>query len=77
MRTIERSSVFKRDYKRAKAAPRHRKDLDPLLSKVVEMLLFDRPLPVSVKPDLLLIYRKPDPRTLRLARVGSHSELFG
>lgn len=30
-----------------------------------------------VKPDLLLIYRKPDDDTLRLARFGSHSELFG
>ena len=30
-----------------------------------------------VKPDLLLIYRKSDEATLRLARVGSHSELFG
>ncbi len=29
-----------------------------------------------IKPDLLLIYRKPDPDTLRLARLGSHSELF-
>jgi mRNA interferase YafQ len=94
MRTIERSSVFKRDYKRAIATPRHRRDLDSQLSNVVEMLLFDRALPASnkdhalggdwmgyrechVKPDLLLIYRKPDSRTLRLARIGSHSELFG
>lgn len=30
-----------------------------------------------VKPDLLLIYKKPDDTTLRLARFGSHSELFG
>jgi mRNA interferase YafQ len=30
-----------------------------------------------VKPDLLLIYRKSDADTLRLARLGSHSELFG
>jgi mRNA interferase YafQ len=30
-----------------------------------------------VKPDLLLIYRKPDANTLRLARLGSHSDLFG
>ena len=30
-----------------------------------------------VKPDLLLIYRKPDADTLRLARLGSPSELFG
>jgi mRNA interferase YafQ len=29
-----------------------------------------------LKPDLLLIYRKPDTDTLRLARLGSHSELF-
>lgn len=30
-----------------------------------------------IKPDLLLIYRKSDADTLRLARMGSHSELFG
>ena len=29
-----------------------------------------------IKPDLLLIYKKPDLFTLRLARLGSHSELF-
>ena len=29
-----------------------------------------------LKPDLLLIYRKPDAHLLRLARIGSHSELF-
>jgi len=30
-----------------------------------------------VKPDLLLIYRKTENDLLRLARLGSHSELFG
>jgi mRNA interferase YafQ len=30
-----------------------------------------------VRPDLLLIYRKPDLDTLQLVRLGSHSELFG
>ena len=30
-----------------------------------------------LKPDFLLIYRKPDANTLRLARLGTHSELFG
>ncbi|MGA9070320.1 MAG: type II toxin-antitoxin system YafQ family toxin [Terracidiphilus sp.] len=30
-----------------------------------------------VKPDLLLIYRKAEDNSLRLARLGSHSELFG
>ncbi len=89
MRTIERSSAFKRDFKRAKAAPRLRKDLDSLVSTVV-----DEVLPIKtrdhglsgdwagyrechIKPDLLLIYSKPGADTLRLARLGSHSELFG
>lgn len=31
----------------------------------------------ALRPDLLLIYRKSDDDTLRLARLGSHSELFG
>jgi mRNA interferase YafQ len=94
MRTIERSSAFRRDYKRTKATPRHVKDLDPLLSAILSLLLSDRPLPASnrdhalsgdwsgyrechLKPDLLLIYRKPSDGTLRLARLGSHSDLFG
>jgi mRNA interferase YafQ len=28
-----------------------------------------------IKPDLLLIYRKPDSDTLELVRLGLHSEL--
>ena len=28
-----------------------------------------------IKPDLVLIYRKPDTQTLQLVRLGSHSEL--
>jgi mRNA interferase YafQ len=94
MRTIERSSAFKRDYQRAKATPPHGKDVNALVSTVVALLLSDQVLPENnrdhalsgdgagylechVKPDLLLIYRKPDADTLRLARFGSHSELFG
>jgi mRNA interferase YafQ len=30
-----------------------------------------------LRPDLLLIYRKPDAATLQLVRLGSHSEIFG
>lgn len=30
-----------------------------------------------IKPDLLLIYRKVGTDTLRIARLGSHSALFG
>ncbi|MCX6634460.1 MAG: type II toxin-antitoxin system YafQ family toxin [Acidobacteria bacterium] len=94
MRTIERSSAFKRDYKRAKATPRHGKDVGSRVSTVVALLLSDQVLPENardhalsgdwagyrechVKPDLLLIYSKPGADTLRLARLGSHSELFG
>jgi mRNA interferase YafQ len=93
MRTIERSSAFKRDYKKVTATPHHR-NLDPLLLAVLALLVEDQPLPESnrdhaltgdwvgyrechIKPDLLLIYRKSDAETLRLARLGSHSELFG
>jgi mRNA interferase YafQ len=93
MRRIERSSAFKRDYKRAKAA-RQSKDVDSILSAVLTQILADQALPENyrdhallgdwrgyrechIKPDLLLIYRKPDAVTLRLARLGSHSELFG
>lgn len=28
-----------------------------------------------IKPDLVLIYRKPNPKTLELVRLGSHSQL--
>jgi len=80
--------------KRAKATPRHRKNIDLRVSTVVELLVSDRAMPdgirdhalsgnwsgyreCHIKPDLLLIYRKPDASTLRLARLGSHSELFG
>ena len=93
MRTIERSSAFKRDFKRAKAAARHRNDLDSLVATVVARLASDQVLPnknrdhglsgewagyreCHIKPDLL-IYCKPGTDTLRLARLGSHSELFG
>ena len=47
MRTIERSSAFKRDYKRVKAVPRHNKDVDSLVSTVVASLLVDQVLPVG------------------------------
>lgn len=93
MRTIDRSSAFKRDYKR-EAKGLHRATLDGSLRPVLVALVTDQRLDAShrdhdlsgdwagyrechVKPDLLLIYRKSDPATLRLARLGSHSELFG
>ena len=93
MRTIDRSSAFKRDYKR-ESKGLHRATLDGALKSVLVALATDLPLDARyrdhdlsgdwagyrechVKPDLLLIYRKSDPNTLRLARLGSHGELFG
>ena len=93
MRTIDRSSAFKRDYKR-EAKGRHRATLDDSLRPVLVTLATDQALDARyrdhdlsgdwagyrechIKPDLLLIYRKSDSETLRLARLGSHSELFG
>jgi mRNA interferase YafQ len=91
MRTIERSSAFKRDYKRqAKRWPA----LDAALAPILIALANDLPLSSNyrdhdligdwsgyrechVKPDVLLIYHKTDSDVLRLARLGSHSELFG
>jgi mRNA interferase YafQ len=93
MRTIDRSSAFKRDYKR-ESKGQHRVTLDDVLRSVLVALASDQALDVRyrdhdlsgnwagyrechLKPDLLLIYRKSDDDTLRLARLGSHSELFG
>ena len=90
---IERSTAFKRDYKRVKETPRYKKDLDLILPEILKFLLADQTLPEKyldhslsgnwigyrechIKPNLLLIYSKPDQSTLRLARLGSHSELF-
>jgi len=94
MRTIDRATAFKRDYRRIKASPRYKKDLDSLVSAIVALLLADQDLPdqyrdhaligdwtgyreCHLKPDLLLIYRNRNGEALRLARLGSHSDLFG
>ena len=91
MRTIERTSRFKRDCKR-EFRGRRRICHDAILAPVVEALANDRPLeprhhdhPLSgewgdhgdchVKPDLLLIYQKSGTDILRLVRLGSHAEL--
>jgi mRNA interferase YafQ len=92
MRTIRRSTAFKRDYRRIRTTPKYR-DIDALLAAILDMLASDRPLPphhsdhalsgdwsgyreCHVRPDLLLIYDKPE-HELRLVRLGSHSDRFG
>jgi mRNA interferase YafQ len=92
MRRIERSTAFKRDYRRTKATSRYG-GLDARLATLLEHLVNDRRLPPHNRdhalsgnwsgyrdchlwPDLLLIYSKPSPDVLRLVRLGSHSDLF-
>ena len=91
MRTIELTTRFKRDYRRVSKGEHgatldaslrpvfdalvHDRPLDPRYR--------DHPLrgewadhrDCHVKPDLVLIYRKPDAETLLLVRLGSHAEL--
>ncbi len=91
MRTIERTGQFKRDYKRVargRHGPTLDGDLVPVLvalanDQPLEPRHRDHALTgdwkdyrdCHVKPDLVLIYHKPDAGTLRLVRLGSHSEL--
>lgn len=91
MRTIERSSAFKRDYRRESKGP-HLVALKNVFVEILLALAQDQPLAEKhrdhaltgnwmgyrechVKPDPLLIYKKSDSETLRLARLGSHSAL--
>ena len=91
MREIERTSRFKHDYKReTKGRHRSTLDeslVAVLRSLVADMPLPERYRDHAltgdwsgyrdchIKPDLVLIYEKPDADTLRLIRLGSHSEL--
>ncbi len=91
MRMIERSAQFKRDYKRESKGQQGAAldaELLPILKALVNDLNLepryrDHALggnwkehrDLHIKPDLVLIYQKPDGETLRLVRLGSHSEL--
>jgi mRNA interferase YafQ len=93
MRAIDRPSSFKCDYKReAKGQHRTTLDADlmPVLTALVidqplDARYRDHDLTgdwsgyreCHIKPDLLLIYRREGDDRLILARLGSHSELFG
>lgn len=91
MRTIEWTSQFKRDYKREKRGRyrlRLDAELARLVGVLaddqpLEPRFRDHQLSgewsdyrdCHVRPDLVLIYKKPDGDTLQLVRLGSHSEL--
>lgn len=92
MRTIEWTSAFKRDYKRIKATPRHKDieallpEISSLLANDQPLPEKHRDHGLAgnwkghrechLKPDLLLIHKLSDEYTLRLVRMGSHSDLF-
>ena len=91
MRTIKYTTQFKRDYKSIKRSGKYKKldqlvirAVDRLvMDKPLPRRYFDHALTNNwsdhrdchIKPDLVLIYRKPDKQWLELVRLGSHSQL--
>jgi mRNA interferase YafQ len=91
MRTIKYTAKFKRDYRREKSGVLGKKldgliaqavellaNDRPLPPHYVDHQLkgeWKDFRDCHLRPDLLLIYRKPDARTLELVRLGSHSQL--
>jgi len=92
MRRIERTNAFRRDFKREmRGQHRHDVEglltsAVSLLAEDEQLPERNRDHALAgewhdfrechLKPDLLLIYRKPDAGVLQLVRMGSHSELF-
>jgi mRNA interferase YafQ len=91
MREIKYTTRFRRDYRREKSGRYGKKldallmEVVSLLAadKPLPRGNFDHPLSgewsdhrdCHLKPDLILLYRKPDDDSLELVRLGSHSEL--
>jgi len=91
MRDIDLTGQFKRDLKREKKGAYGKTletELMPVLEalagdEVLASRYRDHALTGAwkgardchIRPDLLLIYRKPDARRLLLVRLGSHSQL--
>jgi mRNA interferase YafQ len=91
MRKIENTGQFKRDFKREAKGIHRATLVSEFTVVIQALALDlpleekhrDHPLTgeskdhrdCHVKPDLVLIYRKPDAERLQLVRLGSHSEL--
>ena len=91
MRTIDRTNQFKRDYKRELKGQHRATLEGDLVEVVKVLALdvplseryHDHALTgdwknfrdCHIKPDLVLIYQKPNDEILQLVRLGSHSEL--
>jgi len=89
-REVDYSTAFKKGYKKLRHSATDLELLDEILNLLVwdrELPKRAQDHALSgrwqgyrechVRPDLLLIYKKPDQRTLRLAGLGSHALLFG
>ena len=83
MRNVKYTGRFKRGYRREQSG-QHGKKLDMLAADTARPRRnFDHPLTgdwsdhrdCHLRPDLILIDRKPDDESLELVRLGSHSEL--
>lgn len=91
MRTVKYTNRFRRDYRREKSGQHGKRldslltEVVNLLAadRPLPRRTFDHVLTgewsdhrdCHVRPDLVLIYRKPDDDNLELVRLGSHSEL--
>jgi mRNA interferase YafQ len=91
MREVKYTARFKRDYRREKSGRLGKRLDGLLMEVVNLLAAdrplphrnVDHPLSgewkdfrdCHIRPDLVLIYRKPDDDSLELVRLGSHSEL--
>jgi mRNA interferase YafQ len=91
MRTIKQTGQFKRDLKREAKGYHRKVLAEEFVQLVGTLARDERLAEkhrdhaltgewkdfrdCHVRPDLVLIYRKPGPDTLELVRLGSHSEL--
>ncbi len=90
MRTIERSTRFRKDFKR-ELKGKHKQTIQTELTPILSKLMHDESLEAKycdhalsnnwkgyrdchIKPDLVLLYRKIE-GVLQLIRIGSHSEI--
>jgi mRNA interferase YafQ len=92
MRTIESAKIFRKELRKLITRPDQSnlsELLEAVLEflvndKPLPIKNRDHPLTGSykgfrdchIKPDIVLIYSKPDKNILWLARIGTHSELF-
>ena len=91
MRIVKHTSRFRRDYRREQSGQHSKRldallmETVNMLAKDEQLprRYFDHALSgewsdhrdCHIRPDLVLIYRKPDATSLELVRLGSHSEL--